>query len=333
MKKKIYSVCVLLIALAMVFSFAACDSFSPDEETTEPPIISKTPMPESNEDAVSRHLENPGSYIRVEEDGASIEIPEGEAVFVDLNGKQARITGSGVLYGMDSANDAFEASAGTATVADTVAVMTDVTGGAKGYRYIALTADDGSYSFHRLEAKIKAVTLRTTAAGVYYQAVYNCDEMLAAKVGAYGVVLSVNNMPGADFLTEQERKDINRHTVASMPFESGAVATSGSVFGIMKTDNAASRNAQNGERKIYANAYLYLDGYGILVGDTENAGKTVNDADFDGVAYSLYDVLKVIDSTWSAYEAADQAQVKQFYGKWAQYGMDSWADQFENMDA
>ncbi len=53
MKKKIYSVCVLLIALAMVFSFAACDSFSPDEETTEPPIISKTPMPESNEAALN----------------------------------------------------------------------------------------------------------------------------------------------------------------------------------------------------------------------------------------------------------------------------------------
>ena len=53
MKKKIYSVCALLIALAMIFSFAACDSFTTEEETTEPPIISKTPMPESDEAALN----------------------------------------------------------------------------------------------------------------------------------------------------------------------------------------------------------------------------------------------------------------------------------------
>ncbi|MBQ2774824.1 MAG: hypothetical protein IJF40_02905 [Clostridia bacterium] len=53
MKKKIYSVCALLIALAMVFSFAACDSLKAEEETTEPPIISKTPMPTNDEAALN----------------------------------------------------------------------------------------------------------------------------------------------------------------------------------------------------------------------------------------------------------------------------------------
>lgn len=54
MKKKIYSVCALLIALAMIFSFAACDSFGTEEETTtEPPIVSKTPMPTTTEGVVN----------------------------------------------------------------------------------------------------------------------------------------------------------------------------------------------------------------------------------------------------------------------------------------
>ncbi len=53
MKKKIYSLCALLIAFAMIFSFAACDSLAPEEETTEPPIISKTPMPTSDEAALN----------------------------------------------------------------------------------------------------------------------------------------------------------------------------------------------------------------------------------------------------------------------------------------
>ena len=54
MKKKIYSVCALLIALAMIFSFAACDSLGAEEETTtEPPIVSKTPMPTTTEGVVN----------------------------------------------------------------------------------------------------------------------------------------------------------------------------------------------------------------------------------------------------------------------------------------
>ena len=269
-----------------------------------------------------------GSYISVLLPGSVFELPEGETVTIDFNGKAATVIGNGSLRGMDSANDTYRAEAcAPVTVADTVTVETDVTGGENGYRYLAL-AENGVYGFHRLDAKVDTVTLRTAAAGLYYQAAYHCDAVLAERVKGYGVVLSLQDMPGADF----RWVSTDRYTVAAQPFESGAVATSGSVFNIMKPSNKADYNCRRGEMKIYANPWLEIEGIGTVVGDTENAGKTVADAAFDGVACSLKDVLLTIDSRWEQY--ADQAAViRDFYDTWAQLGMNAWAEEFQNIDA
>jgi len=244
----------------------------------------------------------------------------GLEITADLNGFQLSVGGSGKLQLLDSANDTYDAAMcgklvndGTVTVAEDV-LLPD------GRRYIALT-DGNVTTAHRLEMALTTVTLRTEAAGLYYKAQYDCDEMLAALVKQYGVALSLANMPGVDFMTEGEN---NCYTAAAEPFTGGVVATSGSVFGIMKDTYSAAYNAARGEMRIYANTYICLDiGEGvILVGDTKNPGKTVSSEGFDGIAYSLRDVMETIEVDYYTYDKTQRKTIDTFYTQWKDKGMD-----------
>ena len=241
--------------------------------------------------------------------------------YVDINGHNVAVSGSGKLYGIDSSNDDYQ-GCGTAAVSGDVAEIT--TDPVTGNRYVALV-ENGVATFHRIALEPTHVSLRTKDAGIYYKARFNCDEALAQLVDKYGVVLSVDNMPGVDFLEETE--DINRATSISTGFQPGVVATSGAVFNIMKASKSNSVNVRNGEMKIYANAYILLENGTVIMAD-ETAGDTVADPDFDGAAYSLYDVLNAIDGNWADYEES-HAAILDFYNTWAQHGMDNW--QFENI--
>lgn len=254
-------------------------------------------------------------------------------LYLDVNGMEINVTvaAGATLYGMDTTGavnkETNTAAPGTGSVTllgeGTMAVDADC--GDLG-RYIAITRD-GKTTFHVLQMEITTVTLRTSAAGFYYKAVYICDEVLAPYIQSYGVVLSVNNMPGADFMTETG--DINAYTILpGNTFVSGAEVTSGSVFNIMRQGKTAAANKARGEMKIYANVYVVLDLDGAaqtLVGDHKNAGLTVADEAFDGVAYSLYDVMQLVNDRFDALSEAEQAAVREFYDKWYDKGMQDWA--------
>ena len=247
----------------------------------------------------------------------------GQTLWVDLNGHDLAVGGSGTLYVFDSANDGYDAAAcGTVTNNGSVEIRTDVVA-PNGNRYIAVTEGD-STTMHRLDMALTEVTLRPTAAGIYYKAIYHCDEVLTQLVDSYGVVLSTNNMPGADFRTETG--DINCYTKAT-DFRSGVTVTSGSVFGIFKDERTATENNQLGKLKVYANPYLQLNiGEGLtLVSDNENADKTAADAAFTGHAYSLQDVLNLVDGSYYSYEAETRKTVDAFCDTWKEKGMKDWS--------
>lgn len=245
----------------------------------------------------------------------------GQTVCVDLNGNDLTVAGNGTLNAFDTANDTYiVASCGHITNNGSVKVSPVITA-PNGNHYVAIT--DGTTTMHRYHAPVKTVSLRTSAAGLYYKATYYCDEVLSAKVKNYGVVLSVHDMPGSDFITDIGSN--NCYTVIRTGFESGAVATSGSVFGIMKSERAAGLNAKFGEMKIYANAYIEFDLDDLtVVGDTQNTGKTVEDEAFSGTAWSLRDVMQALDKTYDSYEQADQTRVDAFYTEWKNNGMNHW---------
>ena len=244
----------------------------------------------------------------------------GETLWVDLSGHTLTVTGSGTVYAFDTANDTYDAEkCGKLIAPETVTVVTDVEA-PNGNRYVAVT-ENGETSMHRLAMGLTTVTLRTDKAGLYYKAAYFCDSVLSSKVQAYGVVLSLSNMPGADFKTEMELYS-NQYTVASAPFQSGAVCVSGSVFNIMKDTNSQQTNNSNGNSPIYANVYVDF-GSGPLVADTKNPGKSLQDPEFDGTAYSLRTVMERLDDMYFTHmDGAARALADNFHAQWKDKGMD-----------
>ena len=238
----------------------------------------------------------------------------GETLWVDLKGYDLNITGTGTVYAFDSANDGYDAAkCGKITAPATVTVESDVEA-PNGSRYVAVTEND-QVTMHRLSMSLTTVTLNITKMGISYKAVYYCDEVLSSKVDSYGVVLSLSNMPGADFKTEVELYS-NQYTVAADPFQSGVVCVSGTVKNIMKDTNTADINNSNGNCTIYANAYIDF-GNGPLVADTVNPGKTLRDADFTGVAHSLRTTMELLDEVYYT-KLDEQARnaANAFYTQW-----------------
>lgn len=240
----------------------------------------------------------------------------GYGLYIDVNGYDLTLTGSGAVSAFDTTSDAFEAPTGTVTADETVAVEQD-TVAPNGNRYIALD-QDGKIRMHRLEMRISSITLRPCAAGIYYNAVYYCDSVLANAVEAYGVALSVYGMPDVDFTQ-------SCYTVATEPMENGANVSSVAVFNILQAEQSPERNRQNAQIKIYANPYLQLKNEAgtVLLGDRNNAGKTAEDESFNGVAYSLYDLLRQMDAIYYELKPAVRRAIDGFCQTWHSSGLEA----------
>ena len=255
---------------------------------------------------------------------ADITLNNNEVVFVDATADISINVGSnGTVYGIDPANADF--------TTESTGMITDLSGNGvlksdaifDGMRYIK--TPDGS--FHAIEMGITGVTLRPSAIGLYYRAAFKCDAVLAENISAFGVVLSVHDMPGADFVTDPTDQFTVVDTFGELyNTETNSVsANSGSVFGIMKSTKSAADNAEHGVTKIYANAYIQVGNTAIYVGDTENAGQKA------GTALSLYDVMLKVDEKWADLELTDTniQQINDLYTKCKEYGEVTWT--FENI--
>ena len=239
---------------------------------------------------------------------------------LDLNGHAATNVTATKIYAYDST--ATSAAAGTGSITTSSEVVMDNTVG--NIRYIALAEgeeESKTYTFHVLEMKLSAVTLRAKVEengdeveqenGIYYKATYACDEILQNAITSYGVVFSLKDIPGADFKTETG--DRNLYTVYTKEnFKSGEEVTSGSIFGIMKEELDAEENAERGAMDIHANAYIEING-NVLVGS--------------GASYSLFDVMDKLDEKWDKLSEAQQATIQKFYTYWADKGMSAWAEE------
>lgn len=237
-------------------------------------------------------------------------------LYLDLNGFVADVDNANAVYAYDSTATA--TTAGTGKLTTTAPVIIDNT--VNGVRYIALKekatrSTESTYTFHVLELNLTHVTLRASEEGLYYKAAIQCDEVLAAATEYHGLVVSIKNMPGADFASLDEKEDNNGWTKIAGAPEDGKL-TSCSVFGIFKPGR--SDNAARGEQKIYANAYIQLkdEEKTILVADTKNVDKQA------GVGYSLRDVMEALNATFPTLDLNDAKQAEQrktildFYKAW-----------------
>ena len=230
-------------------------------------------------------------------------------LYVDLNGHKVTVSGNAKVYGLDSVGDDFSVSTGKLTAETGITVAAETTT-QNGNRYLALE-EDGGYTFHRIELKITGVTIRPTSAGMYYSAKWACDDVLKAQISAYGVVASTENMPGADFASEEE----NLYTAfAKDSFVSGETKNGAVISGIMKDDSGASDNNTKGKTDVYAKAYITFEN-----------GQTLVSA--DNIGYSLYDVMtkldKLIVNKPIQYRKYTNT-AREFYETWKNNGMAGW---------
>ena len=181
-----------------------------------------------------------------------------DSTTLDLNGHHITgdLTVDGILAVFDTATDDY-------TVADGVygTITGNVTGNLvakEGY----IAAENG---FHKFGGQyISGVSLRPGNAGIYYTATFLCDEVLLSAL-EMGVAVSLADMPGADFATDED----TLYTVGTT--------------GVM-IQNILTGDAEDADRAImdiYAASYVKLPDGTVLVSENE-------------VAYSLYDVLLLV---------------------------------------
>jgi len=168
-------------------------------------------------------------------------------VCVDFNGYEVAVTGSGVLYGMDSTAGT---QPGTAKVTATgVTVEPFVSGPVTGESFVAVT-EGGVSTFHIIKPIISEVTLRAENAAMYYSGRVICDETVAQYIQSYGVAVQLDEMPGKDFA------ETSFYTLSQEALPAG-----GSFNGILVKD-IMKENADNGDRAnrvVYANAYVTVE--------------------------------------------------------------------------
>ena len=233
-------------------------------------------------------------------------------VYLDLNGhtvENVTVTG-GTLYCKDSETDDYTVADGvygklTGTITGNVAGVPEEAACAE-HGYLKVTETDG-ISFHCVNLKIYAMSLRATEVGVYYKSYFAGDELVAQNVLNFGVALSVVAEPNATNLNAYCGYSIFSNFLAGNGANS-AKATGTLLRDIMKAGNKDRINARNAAMPVYGRAYIKTaDGYMF--------GATVN--------RNLKQQVEAIDTMWDKLLVTQKAPVSAMYENFANV-MGSW---------
>ncbi len=233
---------------------------------------------------------------------------------IDICGHTVSVSGNYTFYGLDSSSDDFTVPSGRVIAAKETTVASNSK--ADGKQYVSTDESDG-ISFHRIQAQITDVALRPSADGLYYTGSFGCDEIVGASIESYGVAVSAVNMPGNDFMTDGDTL-YTEFDGATM--ENGARKTGVLISGIMKDGRSSELNDAYGKMPVFATAYLKLKDGSIVLSDTDNIT--------DDIAYSLYDVLAVLDDLIMEdpiHYRRFTNPLRSFHTKWQDKGMGDWS--------
>lgn len=246
------------------------------------------------------------NYIKLLAD-TSEPITVSHNTYLDLNGYcvsgAVTVEDGAVLYCMDSQTDDYTVADGkygklcgsvTGTVEavpfDTVSSVEDKDkNDMHRAGYLMVERDEG-ISFHRVNLKITAMSLRSKCVGVYYKSNFIGDEVVADETVSFGIALSVYDAPSAEII------DTYCAYSGFSPFVSGKdgnvnTSTGTLLQNIMKTENTPETNAENAQMDIYGCAYIKTkDGYLFGKSDVRSLKKQV--VAINGIWGNLTDVQK-----------------------------------------
>lgn len=286
MKKRLISVVlVLVMALSMTTTVFAADNWESEIDTVGVASVGGVYY-HSLQDAVD--AANGGVVKLLEEPKKAIAVDG--SLTLDLNGFSATVNG-GTLTLIDSGTDDGTEGGkvyGDFTVADRVTEKGAI-------RYVVLDGKDenGAYkTANAVRVKLTKVSIRPSAAGIYYSTEIKFNRNVADVGVETGVAVSTKDMPGTDFETEGE----NRWTVVAA--DKGAnfsrIGTSCLVQNILSSEAgvSAEANAARGAINIFANSYVKL-----TVGDEKIVITAEN---VTPVVFSMKTVMKNFDTKLAA---------------------------------
>ena len=250
-----------------------------------------------------------------------IVLSSGKTAVINLNGydiKSVNVT-SGKIMCMDAATDDYDVTDGMygkilSASGNIIGYNTDGSRNSNGYMAVE---ENGALSFHAVNLKIFAMTLRPVENGVstpsvYYQSNFMADHIAAAKIQKYGVAMSANGAPTLDNL----ETDCKMSSFEN--FQAGPDGNTGNgtlLKGIMKTTNANLVNRRNANLPVYGAAYVLTDD-GYMLGYTQQKTLIQQAEDIDAKWDSLsntqkvgmvkmYDTYTSIISKWSMTNLAE----------------------------
>ena len=232
--------------------------------------------------------------IQLQADVDSITVTKNAVV--DLNGfsiASVSVT-AGELTVLDSKTDDF-------TVVDgdygKIAAISGNVKAADGY--IAITEEDGA-SYHKVSLETTDMTLRSADAGIYFNCLFNGDEVVQENVTTCGVVLSLKATP-----------EIGASGSAYSVFHKFATGadTPGTLLqNVMKETCTVTQNNRRAEMQVYGRAY-------IQVGDTYIYGETVS--------RSFREQVELVDEAWSTLTDEQKTEVLAMYNTYKE-AMSTW---------
>ena len=226
---------------------------------------------------------------------------------IDICGNTVNISGPYTLYGMDSSGDGYTAPTGRAILSEETKLATNTAVGGKSY---IASQDETGALFHRLENRISSASLRPSADGIYFTGSFGCDETLVSDIAGYGVAVSTVNMPGADFMTDE---DTLYTSFAATELVGGSNKSGVLISGILKDERGSDLNSAYGQMPIFAASYLVMQDGTVVISD--------------GVSMSLRDLMTTVDDLICKdplnYRVLTNP-MRDFYAKWDGNGMETW---------
>lgn len=312
MKKRLISVVlVLVMALSMTTTVFAADNWESDIDTVGAASVNGVYY-HSLQDALANAN---GGVVKLEEKPNGTINTNGAALSLDLNGFSADVNCGELTLTDSGTDDGTEGGKvyGEFTVTEKVIEKDGVT-------YVLLPGEDEGgkyYTANAVRVVLKKVSIRPSAAGMYFTTELKFNKNVVGAGATYGVVLSTHSEIGKDFMSEKndDNKLVNRWTVgkpdAGEDFNDNG--NSCLVKNILSEDANATVNATRGATDIYAHGYVKI---GDIVIMAENNGT---------VKQSLKSVMQTFDGKVGANDLNEATVNKlvDFYKPW-KAAMDEW---------
>ena len=261
MNKKLFALLSAVVLVSFIAVFAVAESTVATVGST---------LCTNLQDAVNAYS-TPATPIQLKAN-ITEDITISKDVYLDLNGFD--VTGkvtvtAGTLYCLDSQTDDYEIGD---NAGDGYGQLTNVTGKVAGApcsedRHGYLMVKEGTaLSFHQVNLKIHAMSLRAEKVGVYYKSYFAGDRLVAANVKNFGIALSVKENPTAENINSKCKYSTFEGFQAGY---NDKQATSTLLKNVMKPENTALVNNRNSTMPVYGRAYIltndgeYVFGNGV----------------------------------------------------------------------